>query len=185
VRDGEAVTKSKLEPDPATSDRIGRYLAARAAGTGRTLAARQCGLTLSGASLIGIEWNALTYAGHTVWNVHAELRDGQYIGGQKRRPRAEWVTQQDTHPALITQEQADLILARLEAFSPHKTRSRGDRYLLSGLLKTPAGTPWWGYGEKYRSESKGLSTYVSRDALEQGVMSRVMEDLKAPTLFRR
>jgi site-specific DNA recombinase len=180
IRDGEAVTKSKLEPDPAIADRVGRYLAVRAAGTGRTQAARECGLTLAGASLIGIEWNALTYAGHTVWNVHAELKDGQYVGGQKRRPRSEWVIQQDTHPALITQEQADLILGRLETFNPHKTRNRGDRYLLSGLLKTPAGTPWWGYGEKYRSESKGPSTYVSRDALEQGVMGRVMEDLKAP-----
>lgn len=180
VRDGAAVTKSKLEPDPVMADRIGRYLAARAAGTGRTVAARQCGLTMAGATLIGIEWNALTYAGHTVWNVHAELKDGQYAGGQKRRPRKEWVIQQDTHPALITQEQADLILAKLEAYSPHKTRLRGDRYLLSGLLKTPAGTPWWGYGEKYRSESKGPSTYVSRDALERGVIARVTQDLQAP-----
>jgi site-specific DNA recombinase len=180
VREGEPVTKSKLEPDPAMADMVSRFLVARADGTPRTLAARQAGLTLAGASLIGMEWNALTYAGHTVWNVHAELKDGQYVGGQKRRPRKDWVIQQDTHPALISQEQADAILAKIEAYNPHKTRSRGERYLLSGLLRTPADTPWWGYGEKYRSETKGPSTYVACEAIEHAVIERVMLDLQAP-----
>ena len=34
---------------------------------------------------IGLEWNALTYAGHTVWNVHNETRGSGYKGGTKRR----------------------------------------------------------------------------------------------------
>jgi len=49
----------------------------------------QLGLDLADTSLIGIEWNALTYSGATVWNVTAERIGGRYKGGSKRRPRAE------------------------------------------------------------------------------------------------
>lgn len=36
-----------------------------------------------------MEWNALTYAGHTVWNVRNEVGSDGYKGGVKRRPRTE------------------------------------------------------------------------------------------------
>ncbi len=49
-----------------------------------------------------MEWNALTYSGNTVWNVRNEKSpDGGYIGGEKRKPRSEWMIQENTHEALI------------------------------------------------------------------------------------
>jgi len=53
-------------------------------------------------SLIGVEWNALTYAGHTVWNRHAP--NG---GGTKMRPRSSWQMTRDTHEALISDAEAE------------------------------------------------------------------------------
>ena len=61
---------------------------------------------------IGLEWNALTYAGHTVWNVHNETRGSGYKGGTKRRPREDWVIREKPHEALITSEEAKFIPAR-------------------------------------------------------------------------
>jgi hypothetical protein len=71
MRDGQDVTKSKLEIDD-TASAIGHYLKLRAAGVPRRIAKRQANIDLKDTTLIGIEWNALTYAGFTVWNVHAE-----------------------------------------------------------------------------------------------------------------
>lgn len=185
VRDGEAVTKSKLEPDLALASSVAAFLTARADGISRTVAARQAGLKLSGSSLIGLEWNALTYAGHTVWNVHAERKDGAYVGGQKRRPRRDWVIQRDTHPALISQAQADAILASLEAFSPHRVRHRGAAYLLTGLLQSANGIRWSGDRGSYRWQSPGAGMrYVPATALESAVVDQVMQDLQGPAFIR-
>ena len=77
--------------------------------------ARRLKLTWPRTSLNGMEWNALTYAGHTVWNVHNEYGSEGYKGGVKRRPRDEWVIQRDTHRALISDAIAETLLANLEA----------------------------------------------------------------------
>jgi hypothetical protein len=45
-------------------------------GAARAAARAQARAAAERVELVGIEWNALTYAGHTVWNVHAERRDG-------------------------------------------------------------------------------------------------------------
>jgi site-specific DNA recombinase len=162
IREGQPVLKSRLvatEEAPA----IAAYLKARAAGLSRHVAARALPKALAHTTLIGMEWNALTYAGHTVWNVHNEYRAprrgqdlqlvaGGYMGGQKRRPRAEWQLQRDTHAALITDDEAERILAALER-SPFKpTRRTTATALLTGLLKTPDGTPWYSDngGKHYR-----------------------------------
>jgi site-specific DNA recombinase len=185
IRDGEAVTKSKLEPDPVMAGPVAQFLAARANGVSRTAAARQAGLKLTGPTLVGMEWNALTYAGHTVWNVHAERKDGGYVGGQKRRPRSEWVIQRDTHPGLISQQQADAILATLEAFSPHRVRNRGAAYLLTGLLQSPDGTRWTGDRGSYRWQAPGQEMrYIKAQELEEAVVERVMADLQGPAFIR-
>jgi site-specific DNA recombinase len=185
IRDGEAVTKSKLEPDPVLAGPVGQFLAQRAEGISRTAAAKHAGLDLSGSSLIGMEWNALTYAGHTVWNVHAERKDGAYVGGQKRRPRSKWVIQRDTHPALITQVQADTILASLEAFSPHRVRNRGATYLLTGMLHAPDGARWSGDRGSYRWQAQGAGMrYVPAAELEAAVVDQVMKDLQGPQFIR-
>jgi hypothetical protein len=54
---------------------------------------REVGLDISRNSLNVIEWNALTYAGHMVLNVHNE----GYVGGTKRRPREEGVNPNVKH----------------------------------------------------------------------------------------
>jgi hypothetical protein len=99
-------------------------------------------------SLISIEWNSLTYAGHTVWNVNAERVGGAYVGGKKRRPRNEWQVTRDTHPALIDDKQANYLLDCLETSTlgqaVYKAKAAGSPYLLTPLLETPEGTPWKG-----------------------------------------
>ena len=175
VRDGAPVTKSRLEPHNAES--VARYLRARAAGVPRS----QASLELPVTTLIGIEWNALTYAGHTVWNVHAERVKGGYKGGAKRRPREEWVIAKDTHPALITEREALRILDGLEA--KRKTRARVTRrtYLLAGLLVAPDGAAWHGDSGCYRL---GKGRKVDADRLERAVVERLAEDLQDEGVVR-
>lgn len=186
VREGAPVTKSRLEPDDQ-APAMRAYLERRASGMGRAAAARAAGLELAGATLIGIEWNALTYAGHTVWNVtRARTRGAGYEGGTKRRPRSEWQLSRATHPGLISDDQAERILAALEAPSAHKVRRRGAKFLLSGLLRTPAGDRWWGdAGGRYRAPRPGGgSRYVAGAELERAVVARVVADLQAAAFVR-
>ena len=113
AREGAAVTKTVLEPDPVFAKPVATYLQARAAGIAAIQAQELAGLKKPKTSLIGVEWNALTYAGHTVWNVHSEQTEDGYAGGTKRRPRSEWLIKRDTHQALITEEDAETLLSRL------------------------------------------------------------------------
>jgi DNA invertase Pin-like site-specific DNA recombinase len=173
VRDGVPVTKSRLELGPE-APKVQAFLRARAQGMQQRSAARAAGLELAGATLVGIEWNALTYAGATVWNVNAERIEGGYAGGTKRRPRAEWVIQRGTHPALITEEEAEAILRRLEAGAPEHRRRRS-AFLLGGLVRTPAGETWAGDRVGYRVRGR----QVAQRALERAVLERLQEDLQA------
>jgi site-specific DNA recombinase len=174
LRDGAPVAKSRLVPSP-DAPRVAAYLTARAAGTSRARAGAEAGLKMSAASLIGVEWNALTYAGHTVWNVNAQRVSGGYQGGRKRRPRADWLIQYDTHAGLISTEEAETILAAVERGRP-RSRRRVAEYLLSGLLLTPGGGAWHGNGDGSYRVGKGRR--VSRDNLETAVVGQVLEDLR-------
>lgn len=90
LREGAAVTKSVLEPS-ADAALVARYLQARAGGLPRVRAMRELGIAWPSSTLIAIEWNALTYAGHTVWNRHNETRpEGGYLNSKKMRARSEW-----------------------------------------------------------------------------------------------
>ena len=84
VRDGVPVTKTKLEPDD-DAPKVSEYLRLRAEGLGRGTLVRRLALPWPETTLNGMEWNALTYAGHTVWNVHNEVGTDGYKGGTKRR----------------------------------------------------------------------------------------------------
>jgi site-specific DNA recombinase len=170
VREGFAVRKSRLVPS-ADAPRIQTFLQARARGVKRALA----GLELSATSQIGIEWNALTYAGHTVWNVHAENGSGR-----KRRSRSEWVIQRDTHAALITDDEAESIIARLEAWAPARTRRRESGYLLTGLLVTAAGKPF--HGDRGSYSAKGH--WVKAAEVDTAVTRHVLHDLQQPAFVR-
>jgi len=175
MREGVPVTKSRLVPN-ADASRVGAYLKARAQGIARAVAARNAGLHAEASTMIGVEWNALTYAGHTVWNVQAERIGGAYKGGAKRRPRAEWLVQYDTHDPVISTEEAEAILARLEAGRPN-TRRRPATYLLSGLLRAPDGAAWHGNGDAFYRLAKGKR--IPRESLEQAVVARVVDDLRS------
>ena len=79
MRDRAPVTKSRLVTT-ADAERIEAYLKERAEGRPHT---REFGLANATTSFIGIVWNALTYAGCTVWNANQERLDfGGYEGGQ-------------------------------------------------------------------------------------------------------
>ncbi len=142
------------------------------------MAKERNGLTqLVDSSLIGVEWNALTYAGHTVWNVNAEkLPGGGYKGGTKRRPRSDWVIQYDTHAALVTTEEAEAILAKVEAGRGKRYRTRSD-YLLTGLLVTPEGKAWHGNGDGYYRAGKGKR--AAQEDMETAIVGQIQRDLNS------
>ena len=134
---------------------------------------------MNASSLVGEEWNALTYAGHTVWNRHAAAGRGH-----KRRPRSEWQIMRDTHPALITDAEAETILTQLETSRVGEAVSRAkasmnDRHLLAGLLCTPDGTLWVGYGKHYRLRRKaeGRGKLVPADLVERAVRGQLGADM--------
>lgn len=195
VRDGAAVVKTRLELDQDTADSVGRYLAARAEGMPRKRAKRAAGGAIERMpdnSLIGIEWNALTYAGHTVWRVAAERTADGYVGGSKRRPRSEWLIHRDTHPAMIDDAQAEAILTRLERRAADRrgnagvTLARESGALLGGLLYAPDGRKWWSESDRYRFGRKGEpQRSITRRAIEDPVMRLVLQDLASPEFADR
>ncbi len=182
VREGEQVAKSVLEPS-ADAPLVARYLKARAAGRSRVALEREMGITWPRTTAVGMERNALTYAGHTVWNVHNEFERGRgYKNRKKQRPRHEWVIQKNTHPALITDAEAEALLEQLEG-NRHKPYRTSAAYLLTGLLKTPAGEAWHGNGAgRYRMKRNRCN--VPQSALETAVLDQVAKHLRS-TAFAR
>lgn len=174
VRDGAAVTKCRLEP-AEDAGKVGEFLRERAAGLPRATAAARAQLDVAVTTLIGVEWNALTYAGHTVWNVHAERVKGGYKGGAKRRPRSDWLITRDTHTALITEREAARILEQLESKRTTRAKPAKRIYLLAGLLSWE-GTPWHGDSGNYRF---GKGRKIEAERLERAVLGRLSEDLQS------
>ncbi|MEW6612723.1 MAG: recombinase family protein [Pseudomonadota bacterium] len=175
IRDGQPVTKSRLVPgDDALQVRA--YLEHRARGVKRSRALELVGVQWPVTSLLEMERNALVYAGHTVWNRSAERTEDGYVGGEKWRPRSEWIIQKGTHEALISEDEAEAILAQVE----EKKRSGGKparrTYLLAGLLVAPDGSPWNGDGGYYRL---GKGTRIQADNVERAVVAQVIEDLQS------
>lgn len=174
IRDGEPVTKSKLILDD-NALQIRSYLQARAKGIQRTQAAAAAGLDISASSLLDIERNALTYAGHTVWNRMAEKGEHGYVGNTRFRPRSEWVIQERTHEALISQTEADIILAALENKSATRKRQSKRVYLFAGIMRSPDGRRWHGDGGSYRLEGNGPR--ILADNVEQPAIKKLLENL--------
>jgi site-specific DNA recombinase len=178
IREGMPVRKSKLSiSDDAPT--VKHYPALGAQGTTRPRACSESGMQASSSTLVNVEWNALTYAGHTAWNVRYEHGAGGFANGVKRRPRAEWIIQRNTHEALITDIEAEALLVRLESFD-RAHHSHAD-YLLTGLLKAPDGTNWrgsdGGAGGYYRM-GKGKRNKAS--IVEAAVLEQLAEDLHTP-----
>jgi site-specific DNA recombinase len=181
IRDGAPVTKTRLVPS-ADAPAIAEFLRRRAAGHPARQAARDAGVKLSPSSLVDVEWRALTYAGHTVWNQSRSkgIGAGGYEGATKRRPRVDWQIQRGTHPALITDEQAEKILQRLEQ-KRVAVRDRGDRYLLSGIVVDQAGRRWYGSEGFYRCGRRRLAAAN----LERQVLEALRRDLLAEGMVRQ
>lgn len=185
LRDGQPVLKSKLEPDTA-APAVARYLMLRAAGLPRRSAKRDAAIDAPDTSLIGLEWNALLYAGCTVWNVHNERVRSKYIGRQKRRPREEWVIKEGTHAALITRGEAEALLADLNRRRGNRKYRTPAAYLLTGLLVTPAGETWHGNRDTaarlyYRCSSRSVRT----ERVDQAVLKTIAADLKSTKFAER
>lgn len=180
VRDGAPVTKTRLVAN-AQAPAIAAYLKGRAAGLPARQAARDAGVRLGMSSLGDVDWRALTYAGHTVWNQSQSkgLGAGGYQGRTKRRPRAEWQIQRGTHLALITDEEAEQVLARLE--QKRAMRHRGDRYLLSGLLVDAGGRRWHGDQDFYRCDRRR----VAAANLERQVLEAMARELQSDGIVRQ
>ena len=173
IREGQAVTKTKLAPNddaPVMTD----YLALRAANVPRDQAAKRAGATWSLSSLHSTDWQALTYAGHTVWNMHTERVKGGT--GDKRRPRSEWMIQRDTHPALITTDQAEAILLQCETAQAGRRR-RASPMLLTGLVESADGRRW--HGDGCGSYRLGKGKKISAKRLDSAVINRIEKDLSA------
>lgn len=159
VRDGQPVMKSVLVPSE-DAPLAARFLRERASGKPRTQAKRELGIPWSGSTLVAMEWNALTYASHTVWNRHNEtVPDSGYKGARKMRPREEWVIQRDTHEPLISEAEAERILAERENSELATAVSLGRRgiskHLLSGLLTAPDGKMWEGWRNRVCPARRG------------------------------
>ncbi|WP_090828932.1 recombinase family protein [Nitrosovibrio tenuis] len=178
IRDGSPVTKSKLAPSEM-APKIAAYLKGRATGQSGTKLIVSLGLELSRNTMNGVEWNALTYAGHTVWNVHNETTKEGYVGGVKRRPREEWVIQRDTHPALITDAEAEEILAQLNRGRLKNNRTKAV-HLLTGILVTPDGVAWHGNGDLYRAGKKNIKA----ERVDSTVITQVASDLQSPAFIK-
>ena len=184
MRQGKPVMKSRLVPDPALFQPISAFLVARAAGEGRAAARSRLRIQAPENTLVGVEWNALTYAGHTVWNVMNERVGGKYIGGIKRRPRAEWMIQRDTHPAAITEAEAEAILKQIETGgATYRTRAVSP-YLFTGMLQTPEGRAWHGDDGTYRVPGRRISSAALDKILREKIIEDCMADDFVQALLR-
>lgn len=182
IREGSPVMKSKLVLG-ARAVMIGEYLKARALGIPRTIAAEKTQMPAT--SLIGVEWNALTYAGHTVWNRHAPNGEGT-----KMRPRSVWQITRDTHEALISDVEAETILARLETSDVGRSVSQAmaakSGYLLTGILYTGMGEMWIAHGRYYRLKRRDdvAGTMVRADMVEASVLEWIEAAMKSDFFLR-
>ena len=174
IREGMPVTKSRLIKGH-DAEILSAYLKARAIGLSRSRASEVSGFIAAETSKLDIERNALVYAGHTIWNRHNEQsNDGGYVGGAKYRPRGEWIINRNTHDPLISDDEAELILAAVGATNQRKNRAKRV-YLLSGLLVDEMGASWHSDGDGSYRVGKG--TRIKAESVESAVIEKVIADL--------
>lgn len=192
LRGGLAVQKSTLVVDPPAAAKVKAFLEARAAGTARHEAAKRSKLGAKPtASLIGIERNALTYAGFTVWNQRRKVKPTRDDPRKRMawRPRAEWqISKEPTHEPLISRDEAERILAAVDVANP---KPRGiqvrepEKFILSGLLFTPDGKQWHGdaHDEAYRAGARGKR--VNARYVEGEILWQLTSDFANPKFLAR
>jgi site-specific DNA recombinase len=184
MRDGAPVTKSRLVIDDELAPKVQAYLRLRAAGVPRGTAISRLQLQWPTNSTHSMDWQALTYAGHTVWNVHADAAvEG---AGEKRRPRSQWLITRDTHPALITEVEAEAILGQVERALQGR-RLRESPLLFTGLLQAPGGAPWHSDGCGYYRLASGIGKgrKIGAARIEGAVLERLAQDLSSDEAVAR
>lgn len=189
MRAGVAVRKSTLILDKPEAAKVKAFLEARAGGVARTVASTDAGLRDKAvATLVGIERNALTYAGFTVWNQRRKIKPTKEDPRRSMewRPRAEWViSEEPTHEALITKDEAERLLALHENREVKRVRVyNAADFLLAGLLFTPDGRQWTGdaHDKAYRIR-KGQR--INAPWVESEVLLQVSADLKDKKFLAR
>ncbi len=99
------------------------------------------------------------------------------------RPRAEWHIKENTHPALISQDEAEALLDQLEHSIHGEAVSRARRglseHLLSGLLRAPDGRLWEGWCQSYRLKraKSDRGRYVRKEAVDRAVVDQIVSDM--------
>lgn len=182
VREGAPVMKTILELG-AEAPLIRDYLQGRANDIPRCKLMRELSIAWAPSTLVAIEWNALTYAGHTVWNRHNETRpEGGYLNSKKMRPRSQWHIKRDTHPPLITDPEAEAILTSLETSQIGRAVANARRsispHLLTSVLTAPDGRRWEGWRDRYRVKGgQGLcGRYVDKARIDEAVVGQIQHD---------
>jgi site-specific DNA recombinase len=185
IREGKPVTKTKLVPDEY-APAVRGYLKARAAGVPRVQAMAESRLDKSPSTMVCVEWNALAYAGHTVWNRHAP--EGARV---KRRAREDWQITRGTHEAFITEAEAEAILSQLETSDIGRAVARAKASqspaLLTGLLFTSEGRAWVAHGKHYRLRPpKGAERgkLVLAEKIDRAVMAQVEADMNSELFLK-
>ncbi len=172
IREGVPVTKSVLVLSKK-APMVASYLKMRAKGEPRSKASSHAGLSLAVSTLIGMEWNALTYAGHTVWNVHNEHKKGEgYKGNNKRRPRKEWVIKKNTHIGKKVSE----------------AKTGASSYLLTGLLRTPDGALWMGSGNQHYRTRPGhgkKGRWLNKEKVDEAITEQLLGDIVSPEFISK
>ena len=184
-RDGTPITKSKLVIDPTTFTRVQSYLKRRALGESRKSVSKDLALDKAYSTLCYIEESALTYAGHTVWNRHNEMIDGHYVGGKKYRDRSEWIIKQNTHEAMISDVEAETILAQRNIQRRDPRRNRVSSYILSGLVKCKCGANLEGNSGYYRCRERCGSRSIKQATIELAVLEALFNEILVPDYFEQ
>ncbi len=171
-RDGEQLFKTRLVPSD-DAPKVAEYLRQRAAGKPRAAVLRDLGLPWLSNSMVDVERRALLYAGHLLFNQHS---DG------KRLDRKDWQIQRNTHEALITEREAELVMSRLDTDLGRKVseaKRAMSEALLSGVLFAPDERRWRAAGKNYRlpAEQGKPGKLIKRSEVDEAVVAQVMGDI--------
>ena len=190
-RNGEAVVKTRLIPNPETAPIVREYFERRARLENRKSILDDffrrgipspTGLkSWPVASAKSMEDNIEVYLGHTVFCRHNERvkvrgRCDGYLGGVKWRPREEWVIQEKTHDPLITEDIA-VAIRQIKEKGIRDAPFNKRPYALSGLVKCGVcGVNYAGDNRTYRCNSitkpghHCSNNAISQDALERALL---------------
>lgn len=180
MRDGQPITKSKLEPDPKHFPTVQAYLKGRARGESHKALMDSLSKKVPYTTLVYIEESVLVYAGHTLWNRHNEVIDGQYVGGQRFRNADQWLIVRDTHDAMTTDDEAYAFLHQRESARAQCKRLRRNNYLLAGLLRCRCGANVDGDGGYYRCHVRCGACAIKQEALEEAVLAILCQEFLTP-----